>query len=115
MSDIKTFIQSLGGGDAVATALNEILPATEKRVDREAVYKWVEHNKIPHYRRLYMAQLGLAKGVDLPEILIPYLGGAQRPQLKGSETASTTSKRLSQKSLDASKAKKTPTPSERVA
>lgn len=70
--DVRALIKSLGGGDAVAKALNEIIPDSERTVDREAVYKWKEANNIPHYRRLYVARLACMKGEALPAQLVAY-------------------------------------------
>lgn len=69
---VREFIDALGGGTAVADELNKMLSASDRQVDREAVYKWKEANNIPHYRRLVMASLGANKNLPLPAILKDY-------------------------------------------
>lgn len=76
LPQVRDLIDQLGGGTAVADELNKLLPSTEKRVDREAVYKWKEANEIPHSRRLYMARLAKAKMKALPPQLAEYAGAA---------------------------------------
>ena len=67
--EISALIDELNGGTAVARALNEILPSDERRVDREAVYKWKEANRAPYRIRPYLAQIALDAGKQLPEQL----------------------------------------------
>lgn len=79
MSDapqISELIEKLGGGSEVAAALNAILPPDEKRVERDAVYKWKEANSIPAGRRLFVARLAIKAKLPLPAQLAEYGNGA---------------------------------------
>ncbi len=67
--DIRATIESLGGGTIVADEMNKLIPKDERRVDREAVYKWADANKVPHYRRLPFAKLVIKEGLPLPSQL----------------------------------------------
>lgn len=77
--EISNLIDELDGGTAVAAAINELLPPTEKPVDRESVYKWKEANRAPYRIRPYLARVAAANGKRVPDALKPYApqGGAE--------------------------------------
>lgn len=102
---VRELIERLGGGTAVADELNNLLPPTERRVDREAVYKWGEANQIPHYRRLYVAALAIKKNQQLPDQLQALAAAATEVAKKGGLTQQlpSVSKGLSARSKKSSK------------
>lgn len=66
MSDARTLIDNLGGGTAIAEAVNQMLPAGDKPLDRENVYKWKEANAVPFRWRPFVARLAHARQLAMP-------------------------------------------------
>lgn len=66
--DHAEFITLLGGGTKVAALLAE---ETGEKIDREAVYKWRELNRVPFRWRPHLVVIARRVGVKLPQDFVP--------------------------------------------
>ena len=85
-SEIRSLIELLGDGSAVADSINEMLPIDVKKIERDSVYKMKETGAVPHKWRIYLARIAIAKGRELPNILQEY-SPASAPSVPSPEAA----------------------------
>jgi hypothetical protein len=63
----RTFIEALGNGTAVAAWVSK---RANKKIDREAVYKWAT-NGVPYRWRPLVLEMARERGVKPPKDLLP--------------------------------------------